>query len=475
MFVTYVICIAALQIPVFAENNSYDTKVQESAIYLYQLGLLDGIGSNTDGIPNFNLSATMTRGEAITMIVRLLGGENEAISRNYTHPFTDVPSWADAYVGYAYTYGITSGISENTFGFQNEITMNEYMTLFLRGIGYEVNWKNPYITATQVGLIEGVDYIKSDVFLRGDMVILSNSFLHVTVPDLNMTLYDALDQMGILLYREIPNTSQTFIAQKPAANIVPGPVLTNVSNQITVNSIEDMINQIAVIMDARLSRVWIHTPIGQEQDYCTALLRQEIVDYFPDHKQINATIYHNMGYFTIDIIYKDAARVMAYMEGKSDSLSLEDMQLYDEAKRVHDLLVNNNMSEFERVKAFHDYLCETVTYQEYGDAAHTAYGALVNHAAVCEGYTLAMDLLCYFSGIDCEHIFGFSRNQAHSWVHVKVDGNWYNVDTTWDDQEQEISYTYFMVSDDTMRKDHIWNMNANWSVCPYDYLQKTLW
>ena len=467
------IWLTGLQIPVFAENHTNvvsDTKIQESAVHLYQLGLLDGTGTHADGTPNFNLSATMTRGEAIVMVVRLLGGKNEAITRNYTHPFTDVSSWAAPYVGYAYTYGITAGVSEDTFGFEDKITMQEYMTLLLRGIGYDVNWKNPYVTAAQVGLVEGVDYVKTDTFLRSDMVMLSDSFLHVTVPDLHMTLYDALNKMGVLLYREIPQPGSMSVAQKPIAQIVPGPVSQNVSNQIIVNRIDDMIDQIAVIMDARFSDVTIYTPIGQEQAFCAALLSQDIVDRFPDHRQMNATIYHNAGYFTVNITYKDAARVMAYMEGKSSSLTAEDMALYAEAKRVHDSLVSADMSEYERVKAFHDYLCETVTYQEYGDTAHTAYGALVNHAAVCEGYTLAMDLLCYLSGIDCEHIFGFSRNQAHSWVRVNVDGIWYNIDTTWDDQEQGIRYTYFMVSDATMRKDHDWKDNPNWSVCLYDYV-----
>lgn len=465
------IWIIGLQISVFAENRTYDTKVQESAIYLYQLGLLDGTGINADGTPNFNLSATMTRGEAIVMVVRLLGGKNEAISSQYTHPFTDVSSWADPYVGYAYTYGITAGISETEFGFHEPITMNQYMTLLLRGLGYDVNWNNPYFTAVQVGFVEGEDYHRTDMFLRGDMVILSKSFLNVTVPNLNKSLYEALDTMGAFTYRDLsqPPEIQTIPKTIEHEHITPGPVLTNVSSEIVAYHVDDMIDQIATVIDARLSHVTIYVPIGQEQIYCTALLNQEIVDRFPDHRQMNAIIYHNMGYFTVDILYKDAARVMAYMEGKSSTLSTEDMALYEEAKKVHDSLVYAGMSEYERVKAFHDYLCETVTYQEYGDVSHTAYGALVNHRAVCEGYTLAMDLLCYLSGIDCEHIFGSSRNEAHSWVRVNVDGNWYNIDTTWDDQSPQIMYTYFMVSDDTMCLDHAWQRNPNWATCPYDY------
>lgn len=51
----------------------------------------------------------MTRSEAVTMLVRLLGRENEALSGKWETPFTDVPAWAEPYVGLAYENGLTTG------------------------------------------------------------------------------------------------------------------------------------------------------------------------------------------------------------------------------------------------------------------------------------------------------------------------------------------------------------------------------
>ena len=65
---------------------------------LYCLGLLDGSGTQADGTPNFNLGGRMTRGEAITMVVRLTGGKTEAESHSYPHPFSDVADWGNPYV-----------------------------------------------------------------------------------------------------------------------------------------------------------------------------------------------------------------------------------------------------------------------------------------------------------------------------------------------------------------------------------------
>lgn len=66
-----------------------DVAVQ-SADALYELGLFKGTGVKDDGTPEYSLDKTMTRQEAITMLVRLLGKENEAISQNIYMPFTDV-------------------------------------------------------------------------------------------------------------------------------------------------------------------------------------------------------------------------------------------------------------------------------------------------------------------------------------------------------------------------------------------------
>ena len=78
---------------------------------LKELGLFRGV-SDTD----FDLESAPTREQAVTMLIRLLGKENEALNGTWKHPFTDVSSWADPYIGYAYENGLTLGISDTKFG-----------------------------------------------------------------------------------------------------------------------------------------------------------------------------------------------------------------------------------------------------------------------------------------------------------------------------------------------------------------------
>lgn len=441
---------------------------QESAEQLYCMGLLDGSGTLADGTPDFNLSGQMTRGEAVTMVVRLTGGKEEALSGAYQHPFTDVAGWGEGYVGYAYAAGIANGVGGDSFGFQRTITQAEYLTMLLRAMGYSgVDWRDPYATAGQLGLTAGTDYYLNPTFSRGDMAVLSYSMMDVEVSGTGVSLYDTLEALGALDWRELPGSEPE---PEPEPTITPGPVYSLESNRVAVNSKEEMILQIAATMDARMSYLYLEVPRGEEATYRGYLL--DSLECFPDADGLSLSTTPNGGLLSIGITYRDGVRVMAYMEGKLASISEQDMALYEEAVRVHDSLVDPSMSEYERVKAFHDYLCKTVTYKDNGDVSHTAYGALVKHASVCQGYTQAMDLLCYLSGIDCEHIFGQSTNGGervnHSWVRVNIDGGWYNVDPTWDDQVSYISYKYFLVSDAHM-SNHIWTDYPNWPTCPSDY------
>ena len=61
---------------------------------LHERGLFNGVGTDKDGNPVFDLDRTPTRAEGVTMLVRLLGEETEAKNGVWSMPFTDVANWA---------------------------------------------------------------------------------------------------------------------------------------------------------------------------------------------------------------------------------------------------------------------------------------------------------------------------------------------------------------------------------------------
>ena len=92
-----------------------------------------------------------------------------------------------------------------------------------------------------------------------------------------------------------------------------------------------------------------------------------------------------------------------------------------------------------------------------------AYGALCLGVAVCEGYAEAAALLLNRAGVETLVITGDSRGEKHAWNIVKIDGDYYHLDVTWNDPVQQNSistikyYDYFNLTDKEIGKDHSWD------------------
>ena len=106
----------------FAANG---TEAKQAADTLYGLGLFTGTGTYKNGNPIYSLDRTLTRQEAITMVLSLMGKTEEARQTVSTTHFTDVDTWAIPYVGYAFRAGITAGVSTDSFGAHRDVTATE--------------------------------------------------------------------------------------------------------------------------------------------------------------------------------------------------------------------------------------------------------------------------------------------------------------------------------------------------------------
>lgn len=164
-----------------------------------------------------------------------------------------------------------------------------------------------------------------------------------------------------------------------------------------------------------------------------------------------------------------------YYENGSTYISLNFLMNYQtrlnaqsefEAK-VSEIAANapSDATQFELEQYAHDYIIDNCEYDfeaaemdEIEDKASSAYGALVEGKAICEGYSRAFKLLCNELGIECVNIFGTDDDENHMWNGVKIEDEWYQVDVTWDDNEGEqeniTRYLYFNLDDEKMYKDH---------------------
>lgn len=136
-------------------------------------------------------------------------------------------------------------------------------------------------------------------------------------------------------------------------------------------------------------------------------------------------------------------------------------------------------TEFEKVKAINDYIVSNTTYGTKTKASpHSAYALLMEGQAVCQGYALTTYKMLEQAGFDVKYVVGtVNGNEAHAWNLVKVDGEWYHLDTTWNDPLPNrfgaSSYDYFLVTDAQLKKDHKW-VASNYPAATstkYSYMQ----
>lgn len=170
----------------------------KAANALYEQGLFNGTGTDATGNPNFDLDRAPTRHEAVTMLVRLLGKENEAQNGTWTIPFTDVAAWAKPYVGYAYANGLTTGTSPTTYDGDQTITASQYLTFVLRALGYQsgtdFQWDKAWELSDKIRLTNGQYNADSANFTRGDVAVISCNALSIRLNGKNQTLMELVKQ-----------------------------------------------------------------------------------------------------------------------------------------------------------------------------------------------------------------------------------------------------------------------------------------
>ena len=138
--------------------------------------------------------------------------------------------------------------------------------------------------------------------------------------------------------------------------------------------------------------------------------------------------------FTYSIEYYTTADQEAQVDAAVDAL-LEDLSLAGK-------------TDYEKILSIYDYICANVTYDhahvndESYELQYTAYGALIDGTAVCQGYAVLLYRLALEEGIDSRLISGIGNGGLHGWNIVELEDLYYDVDATWDAGTTD--YAYFL-------------------------------
>ena len=145
--------------------------------------------------------------------------------------------------------------------------------------------------------------------------------------------------------------------------------------------------------------------------------------------------------------------------------------------------IQDSWSDAQKVLYLHDYLAEYCSYDltlENMDA----YTAVVTGSTICQGYAMAMCVLCRQLGIPCYTMTSDELN--HMWNVVQIDGKWYQLDVTFDDSAPDMlghaTHDYVLQSDAAMYADEHhhaddWNYFSEGKeiVCDSDLYADAFW
>ncbi len=199
-------------------------------------------------------------------------------------------------------------------------------------------------------------------------------------------------------------------------------------------------------------RTFLICPYGKYMKYRKVL--EEVVD----RSSCNYELYFEIDVYDLDNV---SFRLVPFYDDVSPAVTKRRIRkARTKAERIADRIRKNYSAKTEQIRAAHDYLCRHVTYDEgYDDGGYnpvqTAYGALINKRAVCQGYSNAFQLLMEYLDIPASVVIG----DAHAWNAVWVNGRLSYIDVTWDDYysvTDDVDDTYFMRSKKFFRKDHVW-------------------
>lgn len=125
--------------------------------------------------------------------------------------------------------------------------------------------------------------------------------------------------------------------------------------------------------------------------------------------------------------------------------------------------INDEMNNNDKIKIFHDYIVNNTKFDteienstdRLNSSSYTAYGLLINHLAICGGYTDTMAI--YLNKLNIPN-YRISTTE-HVWNLVNLDNSWLNLDVTWDDPvtsdgSDMLMYDYYLIStNDMLNKD----------------------
>ena len=386
----------------------------DAVAWAVRQGVTAGTGANT-----FSPDSAVTRAEAVTFLWRAAGEPSPASSAASFSDVTDRSAYYYDAVLWAAQEGITTGAGGGRFDLNSTLSYDQIFTFLCRAAGETASgddWSAAAVNwASSNGLTDGLSFTAKADCPRSDVV------------------YCLWKQMG---------GGETV--QDPSQGVPAGSGDLEGARSAIEASLLDMETAIDV------------SAFGVESG--------ALLDLAEDIVNVENFYEPFTGYYGVTGLWcleeaGQAAQTLYVGYGNTPESIQQQRDIVVKAWEILDETVEPGMSDYEIAKALHDYVVLNTAYGFPSDvprptAVYSGYFSLLWGCGVCTDYAMAYQLLMDMAGIPC----GMVTNASHAWNIVQLDGEWYHVDTTWDDptpnREGYVRYDYFLKSDSYMSQDH---------------------
>ncbi|MGM9521425.1 MAG: transglutaminase domain-containing protein [Oscillospiraceae bacterium] len=422
----------ALSVIVFSTGVSASTLgAKESANALYRLGLFKGVGTNANGTPDYDLTGTANRETAATMLVRIIGKENEAAAVSCSCPFNDVSAWANNYVAWARNNGYINGYSSTSFGGTDKITAQQYITMVLRVLGYSDSGSDGDFTyqtacsfAASIGLTDGSYTNSTRSFTRGDIAKISYSALNTPVKGSSRTLYD--------VYHSGEPVPMASSADTSYINTASGTSVAQSSDNKTVIDYSNCSDGYVMVKTTQSGTpklvVMITGPSGASYKYYYTS-SSGVFEAFPltegsgsykigVYKNTSGTKYSTLYSKTIDVTINDEL---------SPFLRPNFFVNYDDTTKVVEYagkLCSGVTDELEKVSKIYEYVVGSYTYDyDKAESVQTGYRPVLDTVysskkGICFDYAAVMAAMLRSQNVPTKLVVGYAGTAYHAWISV---------------------------------------------------------
>ncbi len=409
---------------------------QGAADALHEMGLFNGVGTKSDGTPDYNLTGGADRETATTMLVRILGKESEASKGANPCKFTDVSSWAKNNVGWASAQGYVNGYGGTSFGGKDAITAQQFLSICLRALGYTDKGSNADFTydgacafAAKVGLTDGGYTNSTKSFTRGDIAIICYNALATKVNGSSKTLYQTCFSGNMVM---VSTGSATATATSSSTTVALGTAASASSDGVTVidysNASQGYVQVKTTQSGDPKLLVQVTGPSGDAYRYYYTS-SNGTYDTFPltegsgsykisVHRNTTGTKYVTLHSTTITATITDSLapfrRANFFVDYTQSTACVQ--------KAV--TLCSGLSGELDKVQKIYEWVINYFSY-DYDKAATVQSGYRPNldnvyslQKGICFDYAATMTAMLRSQGVPTKLVVGYAGTQYHAWISV---------------------------------------------------------